>query len=237
MIKELLTELKMFGASENLELYLKKYEKREDFVIAILKAEKEKRKNAAIKRRIKYAAFPYKREWSEIDCTYNPDVEFEKIKLHLEGGFLKDKMNLCFVGAPGTGKTHSAIAIGRNLCRHGVSVKFYTAVDLVTALEEAQEKKILSKLLKKLVGLRLMIIDELGYVPFSKNGARLLFDVFSKRYERGATIVTTNLAFDKWTEIFGSVELTSALIDRFTHRSEIYVFKGESVRFQQAKNK
>jgi len=115
-------------------------------------------------------------------------------------------------------------------------VRFYTANDLVTQLEEAQKENLLSKLMDKILSPDLLIIDELGFVPFSDNGSRLLFDIFSKRYEQGSILVTTNLDLPKWIQTFGSKELTKVLIDRYAHRCDIYVFEGESYRFLESKS-
>ncbi len=153
-----------------------------------------------------------------------------------DGKFLEQRRNVCFIGTQGTGKTHSLISLGRELCRKGHTVRFYTACELVNVLEEAKRDVMLTKVMKSLLTPKLLIIDELGFVPFSDNGARLLFDVFASRYERGSTAVSTNLSLDKWVEVLGSVELTAALIDRFCHRAEIFAFQGKSVRLFQTKN-
>jgi DNA replication protein DnaC len=141
------------------------------------------------------------------------------------------------MGMQGTGKSHSLLALGRQLCEEGFSVKFYTACGLVNALEEAKAERQLNKLMKSILKPQLLVIDELGFVPFTENGARLLFEVFSRRYEHGSIAVSTNLSFDKWVQIFGSVELTAALVDRFTHKAHNFVYEGESIRFLEAKER
>lgn len=141
------------------------------------------------------------------------------------------------MGLQGTGKTHCLIALGRELCRKGFSVKFFTACDLVNKLEEAKAGLGLSRIMKTIQRPQLLIIDELGFVPFSDNGSRLLFEVFASRYERGSIAVSSNLSFNKWDQIFGSVELTAALVDRFTHHAHIHTFDGKSVRLMGAKKK
>jgi len=235
VIEDLFKSLKMYGALEffsngNYE----KYEK-EDFLRELLKAEISKRANSALKRRLTFANFPISREWEQIDHKLNPKIDFKKIKKFSDGQFLKEKKNFCFIGGTGVGKTHSAVSIGKDLCRMGYSVKCYTACDLVIFLEEAKNKGELSLAMKKIMSPTFLIIDELGFVPFSENGARLLFDVFSKRYEKGSIGITTNLAFHKWPQIFGSIELTQALIDRFTHRCDVFVFEGESIRLMESR--
>ncbi len=234
MIEDLLQQLKMFGA---LDFFgsIKEDVPQKDLLLQLLKKEydwkSEKRKN----RRIQMATFPYEREWSSIDSSQNPKIPFNKIKKFSNGEFAGQKRNVCFIGAPGLGKTHCAVAIGRSLCELGQTVKFFTANNLVTQLEEAQEEHRLSKMMDKILSPSLLIIDELGFVPLSDNGSRLLFDVFSKRYEQGSILITTNLDFPKWIQTFGSTELTSALLDRFTHKCDIFVFEGESYRFLESK--
>ena len=148
-----------------------------------------------------------------------------------------NRRNICFIGKLGLGKTHVLISIGRDLCRSGHDVLFFTAASLVTKLEESKSENKLSRFMEKLKKTNLLIIDELGFVPFSDTGARLLFDVFTTRYQVGPIAVTSNLSFEKWTQVFGSIELTAALIDRFTHNCEIFMFNGESVRFREAKER
>jgi DNA replication protein DnaC len=235
MIKQLLIDLKLLGA---LEYYNENSESNvtlEKLLQGMLENEKNQRTRKSQIRRVLSAHFPYVREWEQIDEDKNNEIPFNKLKLYSNGDFVKSKSNLCLVGAPGLGKTHSLVAIGRDLCRQGFNVKFFTACDLVNQLEEAKKKLELTKFMDKILAPQLLIIDELGFVPFTENGARLLFDVFSKRYERGSIAVSTNLAFNKWPEIFGSIELTTALIDRFTHNCEIYTYRGQSIRFKQSK--
>lgn len=235
MIEELLTQLRMIGALNFFQSQKEDNLTKEQLIIALLKNEIDWKSSSRLKRRLKLAKFPFEREWSHIDTQVNPKTPFKRIMGLSNGSFIKNKRNICFIGAPGLGKTHSVVSIGRDLCRHGHTVKFYTAIDLVNHLEEAKENHRLIKLMSNLLKPQLLIIDELGFVPFSNNGARLLFDVFSKRYENGSTAVTTNLSFPKWTETFGSIELTTALVDRFTHRCEIFSFEGESYRFIEGK--
>lgn len=234
MIKDLLISLKMNGALQALD-HLEKISDRDNFVAALLKSEQEDREMRATNRRLSTAKFPVDKEWSDIDGSLNPEICFNKVQALSSTDFIEKKKNLCLMGQQGTGKTHSLIALGRDLCRKGISMRFYKACDLVTMLEEAKAQCCLSKAMQKLLKPSLLIIDELGFVPFSDTGARLLFDVFTGRYERGSIAVSTNLSFDKWIQVFGSTELTGALLDRFTHNAHIFTYKGESVRFRQAK--
>lgn len=236
-MREQLTELKMKGALEVLDDFLEKKLDNGQFGAGILKAEIFHRKQNAAMKRIKRASFPYAREWEQIKQEWNPMIPFDALKKFSSGDFLQGKKNLCFIGLPGVGKTHSLISIGRDLCRNQQNVLFFTATDLVTQLEEAKSKNELSRFKDRIRRANLLIIDELGFVPFSDNGARLLFDVFTSRYQVGSIAISTNLAFEKWTQIFGALELTTALIDRFTHNCEIFVFDGDSARLRQAKEK
>jgi len=206
-----------------------------DLVLQLLKNEHDWKSEKRKSRRFQMANFPYVREWASINSSANPKIPFEKIKKFSNGDFVNQKRNLCFIGAPGLGKTHCSVAIGRALCEQGNTVRFFSAIDLVLKLEEAQSNNTLGKLMEKILTPDLLIIDELGFVPFSDNGARLLFDIFSKRYEQGSILITTNLDLPKWIQTFGSIELTKALIDRFTHRCDIFVFEGDSYRFLESK--
>ncbi len=235
MIQELLTSLKMTGALEALPR-LEETKDKHQFLAALLKAEKEHRELRANKRRLSSAKFPMEKEWQDIDHTLNPQIDFKKIE-QLSIECVQKKENICFMGQQGTGKTHSLIALGKNFCRKGISTKFYTACDLVNLLEEAKANYSLCKQMQHLSRPQLLVIDELGFIPFSENGARLLFDVFASRYEKGSIAVSTNLSFEKWLQIFGTPELTAALIDRFTHRCHIFTFEGKSVRLMEAKKR
>jgi DNA replication protein DnaC len=231
MIKNFLEQLKMKGA---LAAYAQNEGcNQEQLLFMLLSSEIEYRQNQANKRKMLQAKFPIEKEWSDIDKRVNPDIDFNNLE-KLDMDFIKKKQNLCLMGQPGTGKTHSLIALGRKLCRQGISTKFYTACTLVNALQEAKASHNLSKFMPSVLKPQLLIIDELGYIPFSEDGARLLFEVFSNRHERGSIAISTNLPFDQWTQIFGSVALSAALIDRFTHRCNIYTFKGKSIRFAEA---
>lgn len=234
IIEQLLTDLKMKGSLEVLSS-LKEIHDRDEFLIQLLKAELREKEVRGMNRRLAQAKFPTDKDWSDIDIMLNPKIDFNKVKELGGSDFITQRRNVCIMGQQGTGKTHSLIALGRQLCKNGVTVKFYTACSLVTILEEAKANHCLSKVMQALLKPQLLIIDELGFVPFSDNGARLLFDVFASRYEKGSIAVSTNLMFDKWIEIFGSAELTGALLDRFSHKSNIFNYIGDSVRLMEAK--
>jgi DNA replication protein DnaC len=148
--------------------------------------------------------------------------------------YVERRENIIAVGNSGTGKSHIALGLGLAACQKGLSVGFTTAAALVHELIEARDEKRLLRLQRQLASHKLLIVDELGYVPLSQTGAELLFEVFSQRYKRGATIVTSNLPFDEWTSVFGSERLTGALLDRLTHRVHILEMNGESFASRRA---
>jgi len=237
MLEELLSKLKMEGALQSLQSVNKSSTSKESFTIGLLQAEVEHREHRLGKRRLSQAKFPTEKEWFDIDPDLNPGIDFTKVKDLGDGSFVSERKNLCLLGQQGTGKTHSLVALGRQLCRKRITVKFYTACGLVNELEEAKNNHKIQSFMQSLLRPQLLIIDELGFIPFSESGARLLFDVFTSRYERGSIAVSSNLSLDKWIEVFGSVELTGALLDRFTHNCHIFTYTGESVRMMHAEKR
>ena len=150
------------------------------------------------------------------------------------GEWVEQHTNCCLIGNAGTGKTHLATALGLAVCRLGRRVRFVTAANLVTQLEEAQQQHRLERMLTQLDRVDLLVIDELGYLSFSRTGAELLFQVFADRYERRSVLVTSNLAFSEWGTVFQGDRMTAALLDRLTHRCEIFEMNGESFRFRES---
>jgi DNA replication protein DnaC len=148
--------------------------------------------------------------------------------------YILRRENIIALGNSGAGKTHIALSLGLAACQKGFSVTFTTAAALVHQLMEARDEKRLIKLQRDLQAVKLLIIDELGYVPLSPTGAELLFEVFSQRYEHGSTIVTSNLPFEEWTSVLGSERLTGALLDRLTHHVHILTMNGDSYRLAQS---
>ena len=145
--------------------------------------------------------------------------------------------HILFVGPSGTGKTHLATALGMAACAQGKKVRFWRVTELITTLREAEQDRQLLRLRQHLARLDLLILDELGYVPASKAGAELLFDVIASAYERQSVVLTTNLGFEHWTEVLGNERLTGAALDRLTHRATIIEMTGESYRLQDAKRR
>ena len=160
-------------------------------------------------------------------------VELELIDR--ERRMVERRQNIIALGPSGTGKTHISLGLGLAACQKGLSVGFTTAAALVSEMMEARDERRLLRLQKQMAGYKLLIIDELGFVPLSKTGAELLFELISQRYERGSTLITSNLPFDEWTETFGSERLTGALLDRLTHHVSILEMNGQSYRLAQSR--
>jgi len=209
----------------------------EEFLLGVLEQEVHQRDNNRIQRRIRQATFPMVKTLDTFDFMAIPSLNKPKVLALADSEFIKHKENVIMVGNAGVGKTHLAIALAFVACRKGYRVKFYTAAGLVNELVAAQHEYRLAKMEKQWLAPDLVIIDELGFVPFNKSGAELLFQYCSSRYERGSIVITTNLEFAKWTEVFGDEQMTAALLDRLTHRAHILNMNGESYRFKQSISK
>ena len=185
----------------------------------------------------KAARFPVVKSLDSFDFKVIPSLNKALVLELARCEYIERRENLIALGNSGTGKTHIAVGLGLAACQKGLSVGFITAAALVHELMEARDDKQLLRFQKKLATYKLLIVDELGFVPLSKTGAELLFEVFSQRYERGSTLVTTNLPFDEWTEVFGSERLTGALLDRLTHHVNILEMNGDSYRLNQSRRR
>lgn len=188
-------------------------------------------------RRIRQAKFPVTKSLDTFDFAAIPDLNKSLVLELMRCSFIDKRENIIALGPSGVGKTHIALALGLAACQKGMSVTFTTAAALVHELMEARDEKRLRTLQKQLANVKLLIIDELGYVPFTAVGAELLFEVFSRRYEHAATLVTSNLPFDEWTSVLGSERLTGALLDRLTHHVHILEMNGESYRLAASKKR
>ena len=195
------------------------------------------RERRATERRIKQARFPVVKSLDSFDFLAIPSLNKLLVLELMRGEFIDRRECVLALGNSGTGKTHIALAIGLAACQKGYRVRFTTAASLVHELMEARDEKRLLRFQKHLASFELLIVDELGFVPLSKTGAEMLFEIFSQRYERAATMVTSNLPFNEWTEILGSERLTGALLDRLTHHVHILEMNGESYRLKESKQK
>lgn len=195
------------------------------------------RERRAKERRIRDAGFPVIKTIDTFDFKAQPSINQELVRGLMRGEYMDQKENILLIGNSGTGKSHLATALAFQACCQGRAVKFFSTTGLVTQLLERREEKQLSKFHQRLARLDLMVLDELGYVPFSKAGAELLFECVSKAYERTSLIVTSNLPFENWAEIMGSERMTGALIDRLTHRVHILEANGESYRLAESKKR
>ena len=204
------------------------------YLLRLTELELIDRERRMVERRIKAAKFPATKSLDSFDFKAMPSLNKMLVMELARCDFINRQENIIAVGNSGTGKSHIAIGLGLAACQKGLSVGFITASALVHELLEARDEKRLIRLQKHLAKYSLLIIDELGYVPLSPTGAELLFEVFSQRYERGSTIVTSNLPFDEWTGTFGSERLTGALLDRLTHHVHILEMNGDSYRLKQS---
>jgi len=211
-------------------------ESHEAYLVACLRAEIESRREHRLQDRLKQARFPQRKTLEEFDFTLVPSVPKEEI-IHLgTAEFVSARENVIFLGASGTGKTHLAQAIGQAAIYAGVRVRFTSAVVLAQELLAAQDEHRLPRYLKSWHKTDLVIVDELGYLGLGPGGP-LLFQFFAERYEKRSVLVTSNLEFSRWSEVFGDPVLTAALLDRLTHHSHILVFEGESYRFRESQSK
>ena len=204
------------------------------YLLRLVELELIDRERRLVERRIRAARFPAVKSFDTFDFTAIPSLN-KMLVLDLgRCEFIVRRENIIALGNSGTGKTHVALALGLAACQKGFTVAFATAASLVTQLMEARDERRLLKLQRDLQAVKLLIVDELGYVPLSATGAELLFETFSQRYERGSTIITSNLPFEDWTSVLGSERLTGALLDRLTHHVSILTMNGDSYRLKQS---
>lgn len=207
---------------------------RSDYLLGVLQAELRGREISRIRRLMKKASFPQTKTLEGYDfgaVTFPPHCSRELLTDLI---FLERKENVLMLGKVGTGKTHLATALGVEACRRGHEVRFFRVHDLVATLQEKYQAGTLSRFLRELHRAELLILDEMGFVPFHKDGAELLFHVISECYEQRSVIVTSNLEFGQWNTVLGDARLTAALIDRLVHHAHVLAFTGESYRLQHA---
>jgi DNA replication protein DnaC len=207
------------------------------FLLQLCELELIERERKAAERRLKAARFPATKTLDGFDFTARPSLNKPLVLDLIRGDYLARRENILLIGPSGTGKTHLALALAIAACGQSRRVRFWRVTELITTLREAEEDRQLARLRGQLAKLDLLVLDEFGYVPASKAGAELLFDVIAIAYERTSIILTTNLPFENWTEVLGNERLTGAALDRLTHRSQVLETSGESYRLQDAKRR
>jgi DNA replication protein DnaC len=204
-----------------------------DYFAPLVEGEAHRREERSIRRRIRLARFPVLKTLEQFLWSWPRKINRAQIQNLFRLRFVEEKSNVVFIGGVGLGKTHFSIALGHTACVRGYSVLFTTAIDIINTLSAAQAAGALKRALGNYLRPRLLVIDELGYLPIDKYGADLLFQIISQRYERGAIVISTNRAFKNWPEIFNNDStLTSALLDRLLHHAETALIEGKSYRMK-----
>jgi len=206
----------------------------DEFLLNLIAAELQVRSESRLNRRIRESKFPLLKPIETFDLTATPELDIRLFRELAEGGFIKERRNVILLGRSGAGKTHMAIALGIEACRNNFRTRFVTCYGLINELIEARQERTLQRLLQKYARYDLLVLDELGYVPFSKEGSELLFQVLAERHEKGSVMITTNLGFADWSQVFGDPVMTAALLDRLTHKAHIINCNWDSYRLKQS---
>lgn len=237
LLSDNLKALKLSAITTNLDSHLRQARQDkldyDEFLLNLTEVEVQVRLDNGRKRRLREANFPLLKPFETFKFEEAPDLDARLIKELSSCEYIKQCRNIIFVGKSGTGKTHLATALGMEACRQGVRTRFVTGCGLANELIEARDEKFLGRTIKRYGGYGLLIVDELGYVPFSKEGAELLFQILAERHERKSVIITSNMGFGDWTQIFGDPNLTAALLDRITHKAHVINCSWESYRLKE----
>ncbi len=231
-----LKALKLSTMVRNLDSHLRQARENsmdyDEFLLGLTEIELQVRSDNRFKRRMREAKFPLLKTFETFDFDATPDLDRRFIHELATGEYIREYRNIIFLGKSGTGKTHLATSLAVEACKQGMRTRFITCCGLANELIEARHERELSRVIQRYARYGLLVLDELGYVPLSKEGADLLFQVFAERHEKGSVIVTTNLGFADWTQIFGDANLTAALLDRLTHKAHILNCNWESYRLK-----
>jgi DNA replication protein DnaC len=235
-IRAMLADLKLPGALEAADSILAEADggatTASEAIAKLLRAQIDLRNNRRLQAAMRSSRLPSVKTIEEFDFSFQPSIKREQIQSLSELGFLERKENVVLLGPPGVGKTHLAISLAIAAAKYGRRVYYSTLADLVTNLEEAQAAGTLKRRLSVLTHPSLMVVDELGYIPISKTGAMLFFQLMSRRYEHASTILTSNKSFDEWGEVLGDEVMAAALIDRVLHHCHIVNIRGNSYRMR-----
>src|SRR5215470_4958436 len=241
IVKSYLKQLRLTRMASDYEALAREAEQRGlgylGYLQALLEGELAHRQEQRLQQRLKTAAFPYQKRLEDFDFSLVPAISKIRLLELAQGAFLAAHDNVLLIGPSGIGKTHLLMGLGRALCLAGYRVLFRSAVTLATELEVAHKELRLPRLLTQYRRFDLVLVDELGYLPFAKQTAELLFQFFSDRYERASVAITSDRGFAQWTQVFGNEQMTAALLDRLVHRSHILLMEGESFRFRQSLQK
>lgn len=233
-----LKALKLSTMARNLEALFRQARESgidyEEFLLELTTAELQARGESRLARRIREAKFPLLKPMETFDLNAVPELDIRLFRDLAGSGYVHEKRNVIFLGRSGAGKTHMATALGLEACGNNFRTRFVTCYGLVNELIEARQERTLQRLLQRYSRYDLLILDELGYIPFSKEGSELLFQVLAERHEKGSVMITTNLGFADWTQVFGDPVMTGALLDRLTHKAHIINYNWDSYRLKQS---
>lgn len=237
-LQENLKQLKLSTMRQELDSHIRQAREAgsdyADFLMDLTTLELLGRNENRLKRRMREAKFPLIKTLEEFNHESASDLDLRLLREMATCDFIKECRNIILMGQSGTGKSHLATAIGIEACRKNIRTRFVSCYALVNELIEAREERVLQRIITRFSRYELLILDELGYIPFSKEGAELLFQILAERHEKGSIIITTNLGFADWSQVFGDPIMTGALLDRLTHRAHIIECNWDSYRLKQS---